>query len=127
MAMKSYDLFNTTAKPRVPEREEKAAATEQPATGAFITAQSLASFPVASSITVALWQLVKVLLPSQGASSWTAVIIAFIIGMVIYFTSTSDARLNLGGRGKVIAFVIAVINCAFLAMAAMGINTGISS
>lgn len=126
--MKVYDLFNTTATaraptPRAPISPAAAGGEGQPVTtGAFITAQSLVSFPLAAGLVAGFWKMAQVLVPDFGASKWMAVAIAFAIGLVIYLISVTDERLNLSGRAKAVALVIAIINCLYLAMAALGIN-----
>jgi hypothetical protein len=123
--MSIHDLVNhTTLVPAVPRGVAVAAAAPTPVTtGAFITAQSLISFPVAAGLVTGFWALAKKLLPTYGSSPWAAVVISFVIGMFIFYISISDTRMRLSKSQKVIALGIAVINSLYLVMTALGIST----
>ena len=97
--------------------------TQPATTGAFITPQSIMSFPVASSLVSALWRLAEAIMPSWGTSKVTLLIIALVIGLFIWGISVTDPNLQQSRREKFIAFGIAVINSLYLAIAALGITT----
>ena len=96
-------------------------------TGAFITPQSLVSFPVASSLVGGLWRLAEALIPSWGGSKATLVVISLVIGLFIWAISVTDPNLKQTRREKFISFGIAVVNSLYLAIAALGIMTTVKA
>ena len=93
------------------------------ATSAFITPQSLVSFPLASGLVAGLWRAAQTLVPHYGSSPWVALGLALTVGAVIYVVSTSDPALpGPDARGRVTSLCIGAINCLYLFMAALGIQ-----
>jgi hypothetical protein len=96
-------------------------------TAMFITPQSLVAFPFASGLVAAIWRATAMLLPPAVASSpWTGLVIAIFIGSIVYGISVTDRRVQLTKGEKLIGLAIALINCLYLFMAAVGISSGIS-
>lgn len=125
--MNIHDLVNYTAAPPTPRGAPAPAAAgsgaAQPVTsGAFITPQSLVSFPFAAGVVVGLWKGIQALFPAWGPSPWIALVIAFLVGGLVTLISISDGRLNLTQRQTIIAAGVAFLNCFYLFMAALGIN-----
>jgi hypothetical protein len=126
--MNIHDLVNPTytVMVRVPERGAAIAAATQPVDirtpNAFITAESLVSFPLAAGMVAGLWKLVQVLFPTFGPSPWAAVVISFIIGLFIYFISITDKQVHLERREQIKGLGIAVLNSLYLVMTALGIK-----
>jgi len=90
------------------------------ATGAFITPQSLVTFPFAAGLVAGFWKGAQTLLPSWGSSPWVALVIAFGVGLLISLISLSDNRLQLSRSGKAIAVGVGFLNCFYLFLAALG-------
>jgi hypothetical protein len=92
--------------------------------GVFITAQSILTFPVASSVVTVINQVLTTVLPGLTGNNLFTLIIAFIIGIIIYLISIDD-KMSL--REKTIGFVLAIINSFFLAASALGLQNVVSS
>lgn len=110
-------------KPRAVVMAGKRRPPVQRAPGAFITPQSLLQFPVASGLVLGLWQVAQLLLPTYGPSLWTGFGISFAIGILIFGISVSDPNLRVTPREKLISLAVAVVNCLYLFMTAVGIKT----
>jgi hypothetical protein len=123
-----HDLVNParTVTVRVPERGELVPAGTQPVEirtpSAFITAESLVSFPLAAGLVTGLWSLMKVLFPTFGPSPWTAVVVSFAIGLFIYLISITDRRVHLNRSDQLVGLGVAVLNSLYLVMTALGIS-----
>lgn len=115
------ELIDNTQAPPHPE------ANTRTTTAMFITPQSLVAFPFASGLVAAIWRATAMLLPPAVASSpWTGLVIAIFIGAIVYGISVTDRRVQLSPGEKLIGLAIALINCLYLFMAAVGISSGIS-
>lgn len=117
------DLF--IAKRRmVPSKGETVAAGEgQPATvGVFITPQSLVSFPVASTLVMIIWGLIQKLVGAPAHAPWVPVVIALVLGGIIFITSVNapDVRPKSTGAWAV-AVGIGILNSLLLAASALGV------
>jgi hypothetical protein len=117
------DLFIVRTRNKLMKGEAvAAAAAPSDAVGVFITPQSLMSFPVASSAVVVVWALSKRLFPAWGASEVVPLAASFLVGLVVFLITVSDKKAApKSGTGWLIAVTIALINCLFLASAALGI------
>lgn len=85
----------------------------------FVSRESVITFPVASLVVTMIWKVIKAAFPFWGASTYTPLIIAFAVGLFIYYISIKD---NMSKRNKRIALGIAIINSFFLAAGALGID-----
>jgi hypothetical protein len=115
-------LVNVPAAIPAPHAPDAPPPPPQPAVGVFLTPQSLATFPAASSIVTTVWMLLKAVAQNApwATSGWTVVVIALFVGMLIYMMSYRPTT-NL--RDKVVVVGIAVLNSLMLAAAAFGIVT----
>jgi len=104
---------------------EPAPAATPPATGAFITPQSLVTFPIATALVTGLWKGAQALNPAF-ASPWVALLLAFAIGGVIAAISFSDDRLYLSRREMFIAIGVAIINSGYLFAIAVGAMSAVN-
>lgn len=87
--------------------------------GVFITAQSLLTFPVASSAVAVINQVLRSVFSALGNNNLLTLIIAFVIGLIIYLISINN---EMNVREKIIGFVLAIINSFFLAASALGLQ-----
>jgi len=92
--------------------------------GAFITPASIVTFPVASSVVVVTWNLIKLASPAWGSSIWVPIVLSLVIGAFIYYISLTP---KMSEKEKIIAAGIAFINSIFLAASALGISTAIGA
>jgi len=120
------DLFVVTVgnRPRKPLKGQAVAAAAAPSgqVGVFITPQSLASFPVASSVVVVIWSLFKSLFPTWGASKLVPLVASFLVGLLVFLINISDPQAApKGAKAWLLGIAIAAVNCLFLASAALGI------
>lgn len=119
-----YSLFNFDRKQRRSQEKLLNSSTQSVATqGAFITPQSLMSFPVASSVVTGLHALFGKVYPEYSGSIGSLMIIALVIGLFIWVVGVTDPRADNTRRDLFISFFIAVINSCCLAMTALGIKT----
>ncbi len=90
---------------------------------AFITAQSFASYPVAVAVISTAWGLCK-RLDDRLSTSWTALVFAALVGLVIFLINVDDERSKPKSvRGWLIAIIIACFNSLTLAAAVLGVST----
>jgi hypothetical protein len=119
------DLFVANAYRSVPKGEAVLAAEEKPVghVSVFLTPASLASFPVAATAVIMVWELTKKLVPAVGASAWVPVLTSFVVGLVIFLTSITNPKIRPPKTGAqwVVAIIVALINSLFLAAAALGV------
>ncbi|HEY0079696.1 MAG TPA: hypothetical protein VGB73_13865 [Pyrinomonadaceae bacterium] len=92
--------------------------------GVFITEQSLATFPIASGIVTALWNLAGAVVQGWGRNKTVPIVIALIIGALIYLMSADKGQT---ASQKIVRFVIALINSLMLAATALGIGNAVGS
>src|SRR5262249_8453429 len=94
----------------------------KPGVGVFVTAQSLATFPVASMVVTLIWKFAAAIWPAAATYKWIPLLAALLIGAVIFVGSTNEpsTRPQSGGQWFV-AIAVAIINCMFLAAAALGL------
>lgn len=93
--------------------------------GVFTTAQSVVTFPVASSLVILIWKVLASVIDKPWIKNEAiALALALIIGMLIYAMSIVKGE---SMRDKIIGFVIAIFNSFTLAATALGINTAISN
>jgi hypothetical protein len=88
--------------------------------GVFTTAQSFVTFPVAASLVTIVWKVLARVQPGWAQGEIVALVIALIIGMVIYSMSVVKGETL---KEKAIGFVIALFNSFTLAATALGIDT----
>lgn len=92
-----------------------------PATGVFITPQSLTSFPVASGIVTGLWALAQRLF-AWGGSTLVVLCLSIAIGLLVFLINISDpTAAPKSAKAWLVAVSVALINCLFLCAAALGI------
>jgi hypothetical protein len=88
--------------------------------GVFLTPQSFVTFPVASVVVSVAWKVLASIFPAWGTSRITLLVIALIVGALLYALSTS-AKTTL--RERFIAAGVALFNSFFLAASALGIES----
>ena len=117
------DVTDTAAD--VPPKKLLRAGSGQPAggTGAFITTQSIMSFPVASGLAAGIWQLLAKVFPPYGGTNPTLFAVSMVLAALIWAISITDPSVTMTMREKAIAGGIAVINGMCLAMSALGVKT----
>src|SRR6185295_13890900 len=89
---------------------------------AFITPQSLISFPIASVVVKLLWRVAGALVDVAQTNNWVGLAAALAVGTLLYFVSTSDETLALSRRQKLIGATFALINTLVLFAAAAGLD-----
>lgn len=94
----------------------------------FVTAQALVSFPVASGVVTGLWKTLQAIFGSWADRNWIALAMAVALGVFIAWYATEEgAWAGLSAhkrrRAQAAAFVIGAINTAFLAAAAIGVDS----
>lgn len=123
---KIRQLFNFSlpqAEPQAGFGETRIAGQQRQGTGAaFLTPQTLATFPGASLALYILWAVVKRLWPDFGAADLVGLAIALIIGVVIYWASVSDPDLRLSRGQRVLGIGVAFFNSVYLFANAVGIT-----
>jgi hypothetical protein len=88
--------------------------------GVFTTPQTLMAFPVAATIVTLIWKVLARVFPAWGGSMLVALMIALVVGFVIYVNSQPNAKTL---RDKFVAASVALFNCFVLAATALGINS----
>lgn len=92
--------------------------------GAFITPQSLVSFPVATVVVIGLSKVVGRFWTKMpdGAENYIILGLSLLVGLVIFLlTTTDEAARPKGARGWIVAVIIAIFNSGLLAGAALGV------
>lgn len=89
--------------------------------GAFISTQSLLSFPVAVWAAQTVWLLIRTIFPDWTAIKWGPGALGFLLGLAITIFSLSDPELSYSRREKAWFALVGLINSSFLAAAAMGL------
>jgi hypothetical protein len=115
-------IFNHPIRPRA----GAAPLAGAPATtvSAFLTPESLVTFPGASAAVLILWKVAGGLVPNWSGSRWVALVLALVIGLLVYLISNSDKTLDHAPATfaqKLTTGAIALINSLFLYAAAVGI------
>jgi hypothetical protein len=95
------------------------------ATGAFVTAQSITSFPVASGLVFAAWKGIGSISPTIAASRISPFVVALAIGLLVYVATLSDRRVHRpeGAIEWASSVGIACANSLLLWVAALGLAT----
>jgi hypothetical protein len=98
------------------------AAGSEAGAAVFLTPQSIVTFPVASVVVSVLWKLASAFWPIAGKSPWVPLIIAIVIGTIIFAISLSDnATKPQTGRQWFVAIGLGTVNSLFLAASALGL------
>jgi hypothetical protein len=126
MGFDFHNLVNGTSKPRHRTGEPVPASTPSlTPVSAFISPQSFVSFPVASGFVFGVWKASGRLVGGWDTSAWVALIVAGLVGLLIYLISITDKRLGeLSRREIAVGLGIGIANSLCLFMAAEGISTG---
>ena len=90
--------------------------------GVFITEQSIVSFPVASGVVLTISNVLKRIFPLLPSSDLLILLIAFVVGFVIFLISLVVSDKQPKPLEIIIRFFIAIFNSFFLAAAALGID-----
>lgn len=93
--------------------------TEPDKVGAFITVQSLATFPAASTAVTVVWKVLGAVIPGVAENKIVPLVVALVIGALIYLMSADKGQ---DAKAKLAGVVIAVINSFMLAAAALGLD-----
>jgi len=121
--MKLYRLFNTRVDVKVAGLDAKLPPPPPVSVSAFITRESLLSFPVATGVVKLVWWVTGQVADGAQNKKWVGLVIALAVGLLIYFISNSDPTLTLTPQQKQIGIAIALINALVLFAAAAGIDT----
>jgi hypothetical protein len=114
------DLFLTSTKTsNVADSNTSSESATKPAP-AFVTIQSLATFPGAALGVVIIWKFFDGVLGIDNRA--VPVISSFVIAGVLYLVALSG---DLSKGEKVAAFVLAAINGMYLALSVLGIDIGL--
>jgi hypothetical protein len=91
----------------------------QNAANAFISPETALTFPVASGGISLAWQLSAKLYPPLGQNAWVPVILAIIVGVLLFFASEQRGTTKAAKIGLLLA---AFFNTVTLAAAAIGVS-----
>lgn len=103
------------------------AAEEETGKGAFITPQSLVTFPVATLAVGVAWKSIEALKPALAGNLWVPFSISCAIGLFMYLVGITEPNANLTTREKLIGAFVAVVNIFYIFASASGIATAITS
>src|SRR5262245_52624287 len=106
-------------KPAEHESEPKRPAPLQNSANAFVSPETALTFPVASGGISLTWQLSAKLHPSLGQTAWIPVILALIVGVLLYVASDQRGTTK---AAKVSLLLAAFFNTVTLAAAAIGVS-----
>ena len=120
--MKLYRLFNTRVDVKIAGLAPNVPPPPPVAVPAFITQQSLVTFPVATGVVKLLWLVAGQVSKGAEKEKWVGLVIALAVGLLIYLISNSDPTNALTPRQKQIGIAIALINAIVLFAAAAGID-----
>lgn len=87
--------------------------------GVFVTLQSVVTFPVATAAVTTIWKVLGTVQPSWNSSKLVPLIIALVIGLLIYLATVSHGT---DFRQKILEAGVAFINTFTIAAAALGIG-----
>jgi hypothetical protein len=93
---------------------------------AFVTIQSLATFPVASGVIALVWNILGGV-GDWGDSRVVPFIAAVVVGAFLTIWSITDPASNMNKRDKLGAVFIGLVNILFLYAAAVGIDTSLKT
>jgi len=118
-------LVNVSVRPRLAKgAPAPAGEPETQSVGAFLTPQSLLSFPVASGAVTLVWKSLGALSSPLGTANWVPLVVALLVGLIIYLISVSDDKMPKPSGGmRIVGIGIAVLNAFFLFAAAVGVAT----
>lgn len=100
-------------------------AGEEVTKGAFITPQSLVTFPVATFVVGLLWKVIEAVFPQTAGALWVPLVISFLLGTFVYFIGITDPESQMKLREKAIAAVVAVVNSFYLFASTTGIASAV--
>ncbi len=95
--------------------------------GAFITPQSLVTFPVATLVVGLVWKSIEALVPEYVGNLWVPFLLSLAIGMFVYLVAVTEPNSNQTKREKIIGAFVALINVFYIFASATGIATAITS
>ena len=101
--------------------EPRPAGADETATGAFVTPQTLATFPVATAVIGIMWKVIETLVPSSKGSLWIPAIISLLLGGFLFYVAISDPQASRTKRDTLIALGVAIVNTFYLFAASTGI------
>jgi hypothetical protein len=100
--------------------------TDENATGAFVTPQSLTSFAVATSASALITRVILTLFPTSNQVLIPA-IVAFLIGVIIFYINVSDKSARpKDTRSWIISIIVGLINSIYLVAVAIGVFKAIA-
>lgn len=105
-------LFNITP--------DMASANPAAPSGVINAPQSVLTFAGAPAVVTIVVKVIGAINPDWGASKLLLVVLSLIVGMLIYWNSSSTARTT---KEKVLSFSSALLNSFAIAAASLGINT----
>jgi hypothetical protein len=121
--MKLSRIFNYTVK-RGTGAARPQGAPQDTAVSAFLTPQSLATFPGASAAVLILWKVAGQLVPAWKESRLVPLALALLVGLLVYLISNADRALDHAPATfvqKLTTGMIALFNSLFLYAAAVGL------
>jgi len=102
-------------------------AEEETGKGAFITPQSLVTFPVATLAVGVAWKSIEALVPEWAGNLWVPFFLSFAIGAFVYIVGITEPNANYTTREKVISAFVAIVNIFYIFASATGIATAITA
>lgn len=124
-----HRLFNQqppTAKPLAAGAPPPPGGAEKPyqPPGAFISTQSIVTFPGATAAISIIWGFANyVVQPTAEGKKLIGVAICAFVGLIIYLINISDPNAPTSTRDKLIGLLLAIINTIVLFMASFGVAT----
>ena len=95
--------------------------------GAFITPQSLVTFPVATLAVGLAWKSIEALMPEWKGNLWVPFLLSFAVGGFVYFVAITEPNSDQTSREKVIGAFVALLNTFYIFASATGIATAVTA
>jgi hypothetical protein len=123
-------LFNigVPVQPKLLRGEPRAiSAEEETGKGAFITPQSIVTFPVATLAVGLVWKSIGALVPDWAGNLWVPFFLSLAIGVFVYIVAVTEPNSDQTTREKTIGAFVALVNVFYIFASATGIATAITS
>ncbi|HKB04706.1 MAG TPA: hypothetical protein VKD90_20955 [Gemmataceae bacterium] len=98
----------------------QAPGTGQAQVNSFLTPTSLVTFGGASTAVIVIWQVLGAVHAPWKDEKAVPLVLSFLIGIIIYVVSDDQGK---GWKQIVARIAVGIINCFFLAAAALGITS----
>ena len=94
--------------------------------GAFITPQSLVTFPVSTLAVGLAWKSIEVLVPEWKGNFWVPFLLSLAIGVFVYLVAITEPNSDQTLRDKFIGAFVALVNTFYIFASATGIATAVT-